>query len=153
MRDHLPVGERLLKNKGGVSVDTGAPLLYSGITQGREQALTYSNYPDGLSSRDYDHIDGVQYAPEAPPSERIMFEGGEMIRFDFAVFALTYGDVAVRVDVEGIVPISSNGTAIDFLHEREFEDVDSAHDWVYAFVDGEPLLSYEQTKAMIRNGK
>lgn len=114
--------------------------------------MTYSNYPDCLSSRDYDHIDGVQYAPEAPPSERITFESDEKIYFDFAVIPLGYGEFEVQVEVTGVDQIAEVAF-IDFEHVRTFEDVDSAHDWVYAFVDGEPLLSYEQTKAMIRNGK
>lgn len=108
------------------------------------------NYPPGMTSRDYAHVYGEQYAPDAPRSERIEFEGNEYICFDYTVIPIGGGEFDVQVEVTGFVPVDLSEGALDFERVRTFEDAESAQDWVYSFMEEE--LSYEQTKEAIKRG-
>lgn len=114
-----------------------------------------SSFPEGMTSSDWAHVYGEQYAPDAPKSERLAF-GNEVIYFDYTVLPDgPYGDFEVQVEVAGFIRTHMNhghldGT-LDFEHVRTFKDAESAQDWVYSFFDEE--LSYEQTKELIKRGE
>jgi hypothetical protein len=112
------------------------------------------NYPQNFTSYDRDYVNGEVYAPDAPANEYISFGTGEGIWFDYTVIPLGYGEFEVRVEVTGIKVIDGRDGVIDFEHVRTFEHVEDAQDWVYSFMgDDAAELSYEQTKALIRNGR
>lgn len=99
-------------------------------------------YPECFTSADRDHVDGVVYAPDEPMPERIAFQSGEVIYFDYVVIPISAYEYEVDVDVTGP----------GFSHTRTFDDVESAQDWVYSFME-DAGLDYEQTRGMIRNGR
>jgi hypothetical protein len=108
-----------------------------------------SNHPDGFTSRDYDYVNGEQYAPDAPKSERLVFNAN-VIYFDYTVLPDgPYGDVEVQVEVAGE---HNHGLykPLDFEHVRTFKDAESAQDWVYSFFEDD--LGYEQVKEAIKRG-
>lgn len=109
-----------------------------------------SNFPEGMTSSDWAHVYGEQYAPDAPKSERLAF-GANVIYFDYTVLPDgPYGDVEVQVEVCGMVE-SGIYEALDFEHVRRFKGAESAQDWVYSFFEGE--LTYEQAKGAIKRGE
>lgn len=106
------------------------------------------SYPEGFNARDYDYVNGEQYAPDAPVSERMTWPEG-VIYFDYTVLPESrLNDLEVQVEVTGmLVP----EMALDFEHVRSFESVEAAVDWVYSFDSFE--LTYQNAKEAIKNGE
>lgn len=115
-----------------------------------------SNYPEGMTSSDWAHVYGEQYAPDAPKPERLAF-GTDVIYFDYTVLPDgPYGDFEVQVEVCGFTGVNTGETGreygtLDFEHVRTFKDVESAQDWVYSFM--EEYMTYEQAKEAIKRGE
>lgn len=114
-----------------------------------------SNFPPGMTSSDWAHVYGEQYAPDAPKPERLTFEDG-VIYFDYTVLPDgPYGDVEVQVEVCGMTDrTNSSRDIIDFEHVRTFKDAESAQDWVYSFMEAsDEGATYEQAKEAIKRGE
>lgn len=113
-----------------------------------------SNFPEGMTSSDWAHVYGEQYAPDAPRPELLAF-GANVIYFDYTVLPDgPYGDFEVRVEACGMTGAYDNGwSVIDFEHVRTFKDAESAQDWVYSFLEAsDEGATYEQVKGAIKNG-
>src|SRR5690606_21955540 len=99
-----------------------------------------SNYPECMTSSDWAHDFGEEYAIGAAKSERLTFADDRVIYFDYTVLPDgPYGDFEVQVEVCGFTGVNTGATGreygtLDFEHVRTFKDAESAQDWVYSFL-------------------